>query len=51
MTRSAETFAGGCSCGAVRFEIGEIFDAGCCHCSICRRMSGAPFGRVADLRS
>jgi hypothetical protein len=38
-----ETFRGGCFCGAVRFELGEIFDAGYCHCSICRRFSGAPF--------
>ena len=38
----SETFQGGCFCGAVRFEIGEIFDAGYCHCSICRRFSGAP---------
>lgn len=38
-----ETFRGGCFCGAVRFEMGEIFDAGCCHCTICRRFSGAPF--------
>lgn len=37
-----EIFRGGCFCGAVRFEIGEIFDAGYCHCSICRRFSGAP---------
>jgi hypothetical protein len=38
-----KTFRGGCFCGAVRFELGEIFDAGYCHCSICRRFSGAPF--------
>ncbi len=38
----AETLRGGCFCGAVRFEIGEIFDAGTCRCAICRRFSGAP---------
>jgi hypothetical protein len=38
----SEPLRGGCFCGAVRFEIGEIFDAGYCHCSICRRFSGAP---------
>lgn len=38
-----EAFQGGCFCGAVRFEIGEIFDAGYCHCSICRRFSGSAF--------
>jgi hypothetical protein len=36
--------AGGCHCGAIRFEADpeQVFDAGFCHCSICRRTSGAP---------
>jgi hypothetical protein len=38
----AGTFRGGCFCGAVRFELTEILDAGYCHCSNCRRFSGAP---------
>lgn len=33
---------GGCHCGAVRFEVDHLHDAGYCHCSICRRFSGAP---------
>jgi hypothetical protein len=37
-----DPFRGGCFCGAVRFELTEIFDAGYCHCSVCRRFSGAP---------
>ncbi len=37
-----DTFQGGCYCGDVRFEVSDIFDAGYCHCSICRRLSGAP---------
>ena len=37
-----DTLRGGCFCGAVRFELTEIFDAGYCHCSICARFSGAP---------
>lgn len=37
-----ETFQGGCYCRAVRFEVSDIFDAGYCHCSKCRRLSGAP---------
>jgi hypothetical protein len=36
------TLRGGCYCGAVRFEVDDLFDAGYCHCSICRRFSGAP---------
>ena len=33
---------GGCACGAVRFEIDALHDAGYCHCTICQRFSGAP---------
>lgn len=32
---------GGCYCGAVRYRADAVFDAGYCHCSICRRISGA----------
>ena len=32
---------GGCFCGAVRFEVDEVFDAGYCHCSICQRFSAS----------
>lgn len=32
---------GGCFCGALRYRADEVFDAGYCHCSICRRISGA----------
>ena len=35
---------GGCFCGAVRYEIDPAdHPAGNCHCSMCRRMSAAPF--------
>ncbi|HZM33694.1 MAG TPA: GFA family protein [Burkholderiales bacterium] len=35
---------GGCYCGAIRYEAGgEPYNESCCHCSICRRTSGAPF--------
>ena len=35
---------GGCHCGAVRYaaDPAAVADAGICHCSICRRSSGAP---------
>jgi hypothetical protein len=35
---------GGCFCGFVRYAArGETSFETCCHCSICRRTSGAPF--------
>ena len=35
---------GGCYCGRIRYEAaGEPFNESNCHCSICRRTSGAPF--------
>ncbi len=35
-------YEGGCFCGAVRYAFTDVFDAGYCHCSICRRTTGAP---------
>ena len=36
--------SGGCYCGRVRYEVaGEPFQETNCHCSICRRTSGAAF--------
>jgi hypothetical protein len=35
---------GGCYCGRIRYEVtGEPFHETNCHCSICRRTSGAPY--------
>ena len=35
---------GGCFCGFVRYRAdGAPFDETNCHCTICRRTSGAPF--------
>jgi hypothetical protein len=42
------TFAGGCFCGAVRFCFDHVFDAGYCHCSLCRRTSGAALMAFAN---
>lgn len=34
---------GGCQCGAVRYEVrGAISNETLCHCTFCRRVSGAP---------
>jgi len=51
-----QTITGGCLCGSVRFEVKDRFlYAGYCHCSQCRRFSGAastPLGGIAteDLK-
>jgi hypothetical protein len=45
MGDNASTFghSGGCRCGAIRFEASsEPFHASYCHCTDCRRASGAP---------
>ena len=35
---------GGCYCGAIRYEAaGQPYNETNCHCSICRRTTGAPF--------
>src|SRR3954468_16771742 len=37
------TRQGGCACGAIRYRLlSAPFDTGWCHCTICRRVSGAP---------
>ena len=35
---------GGCLCGAIRYDAGAgAYHESACHCSMCRRASGAPF--------
>lgn len=37
------TVAGGCQCGAVRYEVsGSLDDVALCHCRMCQRAHGAP---------
>ena len=44
--------AGGCLCGAVRYEItGPFLRAGHCHCSRCRKHSGAAVCTQARVRA
>jgi hypothetical protein len=41
--KERKTLSGGCHCGAVRFELAdEAAFATVCHCTDCRRHSGAP---------
>ena len=60
-------YAGGCLCGAVRYEItGSVSNPCFCHCASCRRAAGAPMvpwgtfardavriarGRLSEFRS
>ena len=38
------TIEGGCFCGDIRYRVtGPVSHETCCHCSACRRSSGAPF--------
>ena len=43
-------YIGGCFCGAIRYVAEAVFDAGYCHCSICRRFSGAPAAAWFNVR-
>jgi len=44
------TIKGGCLCGGVHYEIkGQLFNAGNCHCSMCRRQHGSAFSTYAEL--
>src|SRR4051812_39312155 len=42
---------GGCTCGAVRYELrSEPFASGWCHCTTCQRLSGSPGMVFASIR-
>jgi hypothetical protein len=46
-----KVICGGCLCGSVRYEAtGEPYNITHCHCSDCRRSSGAPFVTWASFR-
>src|SRR5947207_1671695 len=43
------TREGGCSCGAVRYQVtGEPIMVGICHCTSCRKATGSVFMAYAD---
>jgi len=42
---------GSCVCGAIKFEIEKVVALTHCHCSICRKESGASFATYAHVRS
>ena len=43
---------GGCLCGAIRYRATATpFAADYCHCSICRKSTGSPFGVWMDFKA
>lgn len=40
---------GSCACGGIRFEIDQVLALSHCHCSICRKLSGAAFATYAHV--
>lgn len=51
MTDQATANTGGCLCGAIRFEVTETpYWAGYCHCAMCKKAFGGPFGLFVNFR-
>jgi hypothetical protein len=47
----APRLTGGCQCGAVRYAVHEApVEVGICHCRMCQKALGAPFGVFAVVR-
>lgn len=45
--QAMDSYQGGCHCGRVRFALaGAPMMAAFCHCSICRRWTGAAFSMI-----
>jgi hypothetical protein len=42
---------GSCLCGGIRFEVDEVMALTHCHCSICRKLTGAAFATYAHVKS
>jgi hypothetical protein len=41
--------SGSCLCGGISFEIDEVIALTHCHCSICRKLTGAAFATYAHV--
>ena len=51
MPVSQAIYAGGCLCGAVRYQVtGAPYHSGLCHCRDCKRVTGSSFLSYADWR-
>ena len=40
---------GSCACGGIRFEIEAVRSMTHCHCTICRKLTGASFATYAHV--
>ena len=40
---------GGCACGGIRFEIDAVRSMTHCHCTTCRKLTGASFATFAHV--
>jgi hypothetical protein len=50
--RESNMLTGGCFCGDIRYAVtGSPFHPTNCHCSICRRTTGAPFVAWFSVRT
>ncbi|ACG76543.1 conserved hypothetical protein [Phenylobacterium zucineum HLK1] len=44
------SWTGGCQCGKVRFRVeGELGRASICHCRMCQKATGGPFGAFVGV--
>lgn len=50
MTANERTLTGGCQCGAIRFRVsGGPVRSSICHCRMCQKAIGAPFGAFVTV--
>lgn len=46
------SWSGGCQCGAVRYRVdGELGRPSICHCRMCQKALGGPFGAFVSVKS
>jgi hypothetical protein len=46
------SLTGGCQCGAVRYRVdGELGRASICHCRMCQKALGGPFGPFVSVKA
>ncbi|KAF0227675.1 MAG: glutathione-dependent formaldehyde-activating [Beijerinckiaceae bacterium] len=51
MTAASHRLTGGCQCGAVRFACEGLTRPSICHCRMCQKAFGAPFGALVNAET